>query len=77
MMTKPEPKQAKPVASKESLAAAELRDLAKDSDRGPEPHPDAPVARSANQPGDPKSAASRDQATHTAGQRRGEKRSGV
>ena len=76
-MNKPEPKQAKPVASKETLAAAEIRQQLKDSDRGPEPHPDAPVARSASQPGDQKSPASRDQATHSAKDRRGEKRDGV
>jgi len=76
-MTKPEPKPAPPVASKETLAAAEIRQQFKNADRGPEPHPDAPVARSVDQPGDQKSPASRDQATHTAKQRRGEKRDGV
>ena len=76
-MNKEQPKPDSRVASKQSLDEAAIRQQRKDSDRGPEPHPDAPVARSGNQLGDRKSPASRDQATHTDKQKRGEKRDGV
>jgi len=64
-------------AGKASLDEAEMRHARQATDRGPERHPDEPVARSGAQPGDRKSVASRDQATHSEMQKRGEKRSGV
>jgi hypothetical protein len=65
------------VASKASLDEADMRQERKASDRGPEEHPDEPVPHTGAQPGDPRSAGSRDQATHTEKQKHGEKRDGL